>query len=71
MALISLSDFRFSDIFWSNSFGRLSSGIAKLARDVNEAQKESFMDDSRASGGRVTARQLLKPKRSAQDKLFI
>ena len=54
MALISLSDSRFSDIFRSNSFGRSSSGIAEVARIVNEAQKERVEDDGGASGGRVT-----------------
>jgi hypothetical protein len=29
--LIHLSDSRYSDIFWSNSFGRSSSGIAEVA----------------------------------------
>jgi hypothetical protein len=54
MTLISLSDSRFSDIFWSNSFGRLSSGIAEVARVVKVAQKERVEDDGGASGGRVT-----------------
>jgi hypothetical protein len=54
MAFISLSDSRFSDIFWSNSFGSSSSGIAEVARVVNEAQKERVEDDGGASGTRVT-----------------
>ena len=53
MAFISLLDSRFSDIFWSNSFGRSSSGIAEVARVVKEAQKERVEDDGGASGGRV------------------
>jgi hypothetical protein len=46
--------FHFSDIFWSNSFGRSSSGIAEVARVVKEAQKERLEDDGGVSGGRVT-----------------
>jgi hypothetical protein len=54
MALISFSDSRFSNIFWSNLFSRLSSGIAEVARVVKEAQRERVKDDGRANGGRVT-----------------
>jgi hypothetical protein len=54
MALISLSDSRFSDIFGSNSFGRSSSGFAEVARIVNKVQKERVEENGGPSGGRVT-----------------
>ena len=53
-ALIYLSDSRYSDMSWSSSFGRSSSGIAEVARVLKEAQKERVENDGGASGGRMT-----------------